>query len=156
MTLVKPAPSEKPVISADCRLRECFPFNTLPAELVDQLEAQMFERSYSATEILTRQGDPGDCLFLIRKGTVGIVVNDENGAIHEIDRSVSGDILGEMALLTEEPRSANLIARDDVTAMLLPSDNFHAAALKKARNWRGVDKVVGSAIGWSAPRRVDG
>lgn len=74
----------------------CFPFNTLPAELVDSLEVQMVERLYSATESLTRQGDPGDCLFLIRKGTVGIVVNDEHGVAHQIDRSGPGDILGEM------------------------------------------------------------
>ncbi len=144
---VKSAPAEKPVISADCRLRECFPFNTLPAELVDRLEAQMFERSYSATEFLTRQGDPGDCLFLIREGTVGIVVNDENGATHEIDRSVSGDVLGEMALLTEEPRSASLIAHDDVTAMLLPSDKFHAAALKNPEIGEVLTKLLALRLG---------
>ncbi len=141
-------PPEKPVISADCRLRECFPFNTLPAELVDRLEAQMFERSYLATEFLTRQGDSGDCLFLIRKGTVGIVINDDkSGVTHEIDRSGSGDVLGEMALLTEEPRSASLIARDDVTAMLLPSDKFHAAALKHPEIGEVLTKLLAQRLG---------
>lgn len=151
-TFARPTPSttatpEKPAISAECRLRECFPFNTLPAELVDSLEAQMVERSYSATEYLTRQGDSGDCLFLIRKGAVGIVVNDEHGVAHQIDRSGPGDVLGEMALLTEEPRSASLIAQDDVTAMLLPADKFHAAALKNPEIGEVLAKLLAQRLG---------
>ena len=143
----KGTPPEQPTISAECRLRECFPFNTLPAELVDSLETQMVERSYSATEYLTRQGDPGYCLFLIREGTVGIVVNDEHGVAHEIDRSGHGDVLGEMALLTEEPRSASLIAQDNVTAMLLPADKFHAAALKNPEIGEVLAKLLAKRLG---------
>lgn len=143
----KSAPPEKPTLSAECRLRECFPFNTLPVELVDSVEAQMVERSYSATEYLTRQGDPGDCLFLIRKGTVGIVINDEHGVAHEIDRSGPGDILGEMSLLTDEPRSASLIALDDVIAMLLPADKFHAAALKNPEIGEVLTKLLAQRLG---------
>ena len=143
----KAAQPEKPTISGECRLRECFPFDTLPVELVDELESQMVERQYSATEFLTRQGDPGDCLFLIRSGTVGIVANDEHGVAHEIDRSTNGDILGEMALLTDEPRSANLIAHDDVTAMLLPADKFHAAALKHPEIGEVLTKLLAKRLG---------
>ena len=152
VTSARPIPNksalpEKPAISAACRLRECFPFNTLPAELVDELEVQMVERQYSATEFLTRQGDPGDCLFLIRKGTVGIEVNDEHGIAHLIDRSGFGDILGEMALLTEEPRSASLIAQDEVTVMLLPADKFHAAALKNPEIGEVLAKLLAQRLG---------
>lgn len=143
----KSAPPDKPILSAECRLRECFPFNTLPPELVDTLEAQMVERSYSTGEYLTRQGDPGDCLFLIRKGTIGIVVKDEHGVAHEIDRSGPGDVLGEMALLTEEPRSASLIAQDTVTAMLLPADRFHAAALKNPEIGEVLAKLLAKRLG---------
>ncbi|TXT24291.1 MAG: putative serine/threonine protein kinase, partial [Planctomycetota bacterium] len=143
----KPASTAKPTISSECRLRECFPFNTLPVELVDEVEAQMVERRYSAKEFLTRQGDPGDCLFLIRNGTVGIVVNDEHGIAHEIDRSTTGDVLGEMALLTDEPRSASLIALDDVTAMLLPADKFHAAALKHPEIGEVLTKLLAQRLG---------
>ncbi len=152
VTFARPSPSksatpENPTISAECRLRECFPFNTLPAELVDSLEVQMVERLYSATESLTRQGDPGDCLFLIRKGTVGIVVNDEHGVAHQIDRSGPGDILGEMALLTEEPRSESLIDQDDVTAMRLPADKFHAAAMKNPEIGEVLTKLLAKRLG---------
>ena len=152
VTIERPASSKagepaQPTISAECHLRECFPFNTLPVELVDELEAQMVERRYSAGEFLTRQGDPGDCLFLIRNGTVGIVVNDEHDIAREIDRSTTGDILGEMALLTEEPRSASLVAHDDVTAMLLPADKFHAAALKHPEIGEVLTELLAKRLG---------
>ena len=124
----RPLPVVKKAISDQCELRECFPFDSLPAELVNELESYMEERVYSATEYLTRQGDPGTCLFLIRKGKVGIIATDEHGVAHEIDRSGPGDILGEMALLTEEPRSASLIAHEQVTAKLLSAEAFHKAA----------------------------
>lgn len=143
----KPVPPPKPTISADCRLRECFPFNTLPSELVDSVEAQMVERVFAAGEFLTRQGDVGDCLFLIRKGTVGIVVNDEHGVPHEIDRSGPGDVLGEMALLTDERRSASLVAHDDVTAMLLPADKFHADALRNPEIGEVLTKLLAQRLG---------
>lgn len=126
----KRPPDVKHTVSNACRLHECVPFNTLPAELVDSIEAQMVERTYAQSEYLTRQGDPGDCLFLIRRGMVGVVVRDERGVAHEIDRSGPGDILGEMALLTDEPRSASLIAYEPVTALVLPAEKFHAVALK--------------------------
>ena len=152
VTFARPAVSHPvlpstPAISKECRLRECFPFDTLPNELVDALEAQMVERRYSANEYLTRQGDSGDCLFLIRNGLVGIVVNDEHGIAHQIDRSGFGDILGEMALLTEEPRSASLIAQEDVTAMLLPADKFHAAALKNPEIGEVLAKLLAKRLG---------
>ena len=141
------APAETSSLSSDCRLRECFPFNELPAELVDALESQMIERHYLAEEYLTRQGDPGDCLFLIRRGTVGIVVSDQYEIAHEIDRSVSGAVLGEMSLLTDEPRSASLIARSDVQALLLPAAAFHAAALKNPEIGEVLTKLLAQRLG---------
>ena len=140
-------PVVKKAISEQCQLHECFPFDSLPAEFVDQLESHMEERTYSGTEYLTRQGDPGTCLFLIRKGTVGISVTDEHGVAHEIDRSGPGDILGEMALLTEEPRSASLIAHDQVTAKLLSAEAFHQAALSHPEISQVLTKLLAQRLG---------
>lgn len=141
------APVEKKPISEQCQLHECFPFNTLPIEMVDRLESHMQERTYSATEYLTKQGEPGNCLFLIRKGTVGIIVTDEHGVAHEIDRSGPGDILGEMALLTDEPRSASLIAHDHVTAKLLSAEAFHQAALTHSEISQVLTKLLAQRLG---------
>ena len=66
----------------------------------------------------------------MREGTVDIVVTDERGVQYEIDRSGPGDILGEMALLTEEPRSASIIARESVRVLVLAAQTFHEYATR--------------------------
>ena len=126
----KPNPTEPLPVSGPRRLRQCFPFDTLRAELADELESHMVEKSFSPGEYLIRQGDPGDSLILIRDGWANIVVADEHGVPHEIDRSGPGAILGEMALLTEAPRSANIIACDEVKISVLSAQTFHEYATK--------------------------
>lgn len=129
-------PSVEPAVVAPIendgvkRLRNCFPFSTLPAALVDELEGHMQERSFAAGEPLIEQGGPGDSLMLIREGTVNVVVTDELGTRHEIDRSGPGDILGEMALLTEAPRTASIVAREPVRAAILSAQTFHDYATR--------------------------
>ena len=86
-------------------------------------------------------------MFLIRKGTVGIIVTDEHGVAHEIDRSGPGDILGEMALLTDEPRSASLIAHEQVTAKLLSAEAFHEAALIHPEISQVLTKLLAQRLG---------
>jgi CRP-like cAMP-binding protein len=140
-------PVPKKPISEQCLLHECFPFDSLPVDLVDKLEKHMEERIYSPTEYLTRQGDPGNCLFLIKKGTVGIIVTDEHGVAHEIDRSGAGDVLGEMALLTEEKRSASLIAHDAVTARMLSAETFHEAATIHPEISQVLTKLLAQRLG---------
>ncbi|MCX7423036.1 MAG: protein kinase [Planctomycetia bacterium] len=126
----KPRPAETVPIIGPRRLRQCFPFDTLRAELADELESHMVEKTFATGEYLIRQGDPGDSLILIRDGWANIVVADEHGVPHEIDRSGPGAILGEMALLTEAPRSANIIARETVTISILSAQTFHDYARK--------------------------
>ncbi len=120
-----PEPEKEVEEAGPKRLRNCFPFSTLPKVLVDELEDHMHEYTFAAGEYLIRQGGPGDSLMLIREGTVNIIVADELGTPHEIDRSVPGDILGEMALLTEAPRSASIVAREPVRAAILSAQTFH-------------------------------
>jgi CRP-like cAMP-binding protein len=148
---VPPLPTEHKTVTnpSECQLQECFPFDSLPRDVVAQLESQMYEQTFAPGETLTRQGDPGTCLFVIRKGVVGIVVLDENGVELEIDRSGPGDVLGEMALLTDEPRSATLIAHEPVTAMILPADKFHAAALKYPEFGMVLTKLLARRLGGS-------
>ena len=127
---VVPKPVDQPPISGPRRLRQCFPFDTLRPELADELESHMTERKFAPGEFLIRQGDPGDSLILIREGLANILVTDEHGVQHEIDRSGPGAILGEMALLTEAPRSASIVARDAVTVSVLSAQTFHDYATR--------------------------
>ena len=86
------------------------------------------ERKYTAGTVLMQQGSTGAGLFVITAGHVKITKEvDPDRAEVNIATAGPGDVLGEMALLDDLPRSATVIAVDDVTALLLPIWDFRSA-----------------------------
>ena len=80
-------------------------------------------RSYKKDSIVFCEGEPGDELFIIQKGSVKIIKITESG---EILLAVlkSGDIFGEMALLESKPRAAGAVAYEDCQLMAVNRENF--------------------------------
>jgi CRP/FNR family transcriptional regulator len=71
------------------------------------------------------EGSTGAGLFVITAGHVKITKEvDPDRAELELATAGPGDVLGEMALLDDLPRSATVTAVDDVTALLLPIWDF--------------------------------
>jgi CRP-like cAMP-binding protein len=61
--------------------------------------------------LVTRQGDPGDALYLMAGGEVRVSLQDgDTGATREVARLHEGTLFGEMALVTGQPRSASVTA----------------------------------------------
>ncbi|MFN8597514.1 MAG: HEAT repeat domain-containing protein [Anaerolineae bacterium] len=77
------------------------------------------ERLFHAGEFIARQGDPGDELFIILSGK--IVVRE--GADDRLERTV-GDVVGEMSLITQEPRMASLVAAEPVRVLSVDRPAF--------------------------------
>lgn len=69
-----------------------------------------------------RAGDPGDSLFLVREGKVGIYVGEER-----IDEREPGDSIGETAVLTRRMRTATVRAETDARLLRLNSADFYEA-----------------------------
>lgn len=88
----------------------------------EQLEA--FERSvtikkFPAGTYLMRRGDPGDHMQVIMDGRVCIPLLDGAGNAKQVFHLANGDFVGEMALLTGEPRRADVIAESETTSIIL-------------------------------------
>ncbi len=102
-------------------------FNGLSKKDLQLLSQSCKERKYSAGTVLITQGDTGAGLYVITAGKVRITqANNPDRAEEEIGSASAGDVLGEMALLDDLPRSATVTAVDDVTALLLPVWEFRA------------------------------
>ena len=91
------------------------------------------ERKYSAGSRLIKQGDTGVGLYVITSGTVHIT-KETNPDKAETDLGTvgPGNVLGEMSLLDDLPRSANVTAVTDVTALLLPVWEFRTTLRNQA------------------------
>src|SRR6516162_5011388 len=82
---------------------------------------------FSAGIVLTSQGDTGVGLYILTSGRGRITQTQSPGGVEEeLGTAGAGDVLGEMALLDDLPRSATFTPTEDVTALLLPVWNFRS------------------------------
>jgi CRP-like cAMP-binding protein len=64
---------------------------------------------YEGGEVIIRQGEVGDCMYVIQEGEVEILLEDGENVIRLITRK-EGDFFGEMALFDRDVRSATVKA----------------------------------------------
>lgn len=101
-------------------------FSDLSPREIQFLAANCREREYPAGAALLRQGETGVGLFVITGGKVRITQHKEGGEEHELSTMGRGDVLGEMSLLDDLPRSATATAVEPTTALVLPVWDFRA------------------------------
>jgi len=86
------------------------------------LNALTFKR-VPAGELFMKQGDKGDSCFIIQKGTCTVTIRRKEKT-HQIATIKQGGIVGEMAILTGEVRSASVRARTDMELWRIGRDQF--------------------------------
>ena len=103
-------------------------FSALDKKELQILAKSCQERSYSTGATIMAQGDTGVGLYVIKSGKVRITqANNPDRAEEVLGTAGPGEVLGEMALLDDLPRSASVVALEDVTALLLPVWEFRTA-----------------------------
>jgi CRP-like cAMP-binding protein len=98
----------------------------LPDEVLVQLAAKVTSHELVKDEVIFRQNDPGDAVYFIRLGWVKIVLNDSGGNELTINEVGPGEIIGEMSLLDEQPRSAGAVALSPLEMLRLGNNDFRA------------------------------
>ena len=89
-----------------------------PAELA-ALQEHLEWIELPAGQTLMRQGEPGDAMYLLLIGRLRTTITDEKGQSRVIRDISRGEVVGELSLYTQEPRSATLVAvRDSVLVKL--------------------------------------
>lgn len=91
---------------------------------------------YEDDEIVFRQGDKGDRLYIVVNGTVQIVSEHANQAPSVIAELGAGDCFGEMALISDQQRNATIRTTGPVDVLTVDREAFHAlfAHLPPLRN----------------------
>ena len=86
-----------------------------PTEPVQNEEYQSFNKG----QIIFKEGDPGDQLYIVAQGQVDILFQGQL-----LETVEPGGILGEMALIDDAPRSAMVIARSDCVLTRISRQHF--------------------------------
>ena len=100
------------------------------------------EVRFPAGTTFIRQGDLGDCCYLIVQGEAQVVV----AGVGPVATRPPGSILGEMAIILRRPRSTDCVAHTDITALRINHDDFWALVGAKPALARGVMAVLAARL----------
>jgi divalent anion:Na+ symporter, DASS family len=104
-------------------LRTVSLFADLPREVLARLVSEFDELEVPASQTVFLQGDPGDALYVIVSGAVE-VRGERDGQAERVAVLGPGDCLGEMALVTGDPRSATVVALSPTRLLRLDKERF--------------------------------
>ena len=105
----------------------------LPPDELAKLARSAESHLYAEGEIVVHKGDTADDMYIVRSGEVSVLVGSGNGSTNgsgpKRKKSRASDkekFFGEMALITGEPRNADVVARTDSELLVVSHGAFHA------------------------------
>ena len=102
--------------------------STLTSAELEAVEHHTRRETFPRGKIIFREGDPGSELFIVTKGRTSAYLNLINGGDIRLATFAPGTIFGELAILDTGPRSASVVADDDVICYVLSEQQFAALA----------------------------
>ena len=75
-------------------------------------------------EILFFQSDPSESAYIVRNGKISIVLINSDGREMVINEMQTGEMFGELGLLTKKPRSTSAVARSNCEVFVVPRQVF--------------------------------
>ncbi len=100
-------------------------FENLSSSDIKQVAAIAEEASFSDGDVIVQQGAVGEVMFIIVSGEVRVISTKERKEV-ELGRHTVGEYVGEMALISKEPRMATLTAVGNVRTLCLDQKSFES------------------------------
>lgn len=124
--------SEEQITSIKARIIQSFLFNSLDSKelqiIIDAMELKKFAKG----EVIINQGDFGDCLYVVEQGDLECFKKFSNGETKLVKTYHEGDAFGELSLLYNCPRAAQVIATNSVTLWKLDRETFNVIVKEAA------------------------
>lgn len=94
-------------------------FSQLSEEDLQQIAEKVQMQYFPANHIIFNQGDPGEIMYIIKRGEIQVIRDDTILAVLK-----DNAFFGEMALVSDEPRNAKVVTITDVEALTLAKEDF--------------------------------
>ncbi len=94
-------------------------FSGLSRQDVERIANKFVERSFRAGESIVREGDEGVGFYLIVEGSAEVRRSGKN-----LSKLGQGNFFGELTVIDEQPRSADVIAVEQTRCLVLNTFNF--------------------------------
>jgi MFS family permease len=114
--------AEAPDAEALALVRSMHVFGALPPPALERILADLVPVHVEVGHVLMREGDPGDRCYLIAEGRAAVL-----RAGVRIDGTGAGELVGEIALLRDVPRTASVVAETPMRLLALEREPFLVA-----------------------------
>ena len=105
-------------------------FGALARERVAMLLLKLEPMIIKNGEAVIRQGEAGDYYYIVKEGQLTVSRKDEQGKVKLINKLKRGQVFGEEALLSGDPRNASIVAMGDSIVMRLAKADFEELVKK--------------------------
>src|SRR6266498_2986975 len=117
-----------------------------PAEL-RELEEAMRPQTFAAGDVICREGEPGDSLFVVVEGFARVMLHDR-----DVARLRRGDVIGEMSLVSGEPRSATVVAAVPTTALELSREDVASLIARRPQILENLTRILSGRLAATTAR----
>jgi CRP/FNR family cyclic AMP-dependent transcriptional regulator len=100
-------------------LRKLDSYGTTRMRSLELFRTDINTVSYKAGDIIFEQAEPGHTMYLVKERRVNMQVGDST-----VNSMGPGEIFGEMALISNDPRSATAVAATDCTVLPVDEERF--------------------------------
>jgi NTE family protein len=135
-------------------LLSCTPlFAGLDEAAIEDVLGRARSRPYAPGQLICHQGDPSESLFVLRSGSAQAVVTSVTESRETtVARLRPGDVIGEVGVVTDRPRSASVIARSNVFTLELMREDFVGLLIRHPRLLTNLTQLLGGRL---AKRNAD-
>ena len=99
-------------------------FQHLNDDQLSLLAEHSREVNFKKNAILMTEGDRGESMYVITSGQVKVFVSDDDGKELVLYQQGAGAVIGDIALLDDEPRSASVSTLEKTTALMVAKSGF--------------------------------
>jgi hypothetical protein len=110
-----------PLVERVVLLRKAPLFAALPPQELQPIAEVAEEHLFAEGDLIAAEGEPGDTTYVIVDGEVDVVAGDRMLAIRG-----TGDVIGEMSVISSRPRVASLSAKSNVRVLEIHKPAFEA------------------------------
>ncbi len=96
----------------------------------------------SAGSVLMKQGEAGSSMFIIMEGAANVTIRGDSGQSHEVNILATGDVVGEMSLMTGAPRNATVTALTRVRVLEVTKNTIELLLQKSPNLAERFSKVL--------------
>lgn len=99
-------------------------FTELPPADLKQIASITGEHLFAGGELIAEEGEIGEEMYIIVSGDVRVIAHAQDGKDVEIVRRGPGEYVGEMSIISREPRMASLVAGEQVRVLCIEQAEF--------------------------------